>query len=163
MQTTSTTRRSKRRQQILTPSRRVAPDAASWSGDAILIRDTELDDLWGEEQDGWERNVPSKTAFYEAFQRKNTTPNFPRTRKTVIDTYRIGDTVMISTTERLPSIAVIVSMWEIFPTEPLAIDAESDDEDNGINKMRIKVHWFLRPTELAPIGTKRKHLEVRII
>src|ERR1700721_1606192 len=100
MQTTSTTiRRSKRCPQILTPSRRVAPDAASWYGDAILIRDTELDDLWGEEQDGWERNVPTKTAFYEAFQRKNTTPNFPRTRKPVINTYRIGDTVMISTTE----------------------------------------------------------------
>ena len=53
-----------------------------------------------------------------------------------------------------PSVAVIVSMWEVKPVG----EALSGDPD----QMRIRVHWFLRPSELAAIRQKRDHEEVRM-
>ncbi|KAJ3763886.1 P-loop containing nucleoside triphosphate hydrolase protein [Lentinula raphanica] len=60
-------------------------------------------------------------------------------------TYSIGDTVLISSSNRLPSIAVIVDMWE------------TDLEREDVERMRIRVHWFDRPSELPSIRAKRYH------
>jgi len=56
--------------------------------------------------------------------------------------------------KRPPSIGVIVALWET--------KAEDADEDEFVDstKMRIRIHWFLRPSELASIRAKRDHEEV---
>ncbi|KAJ3794984.1 P-loop containing nucleoside triphosphate hydrolase protein [Lentinula aff. detonsa] len=60
-------------------------------------------------------------------------------------TYAIGDTVLVSSNNRLPSIAVIVDMWE------------TDLGRENIQSMRVRVHWFDRPSELPSIRAKRYH------
>ncbi|KAJ3991783.1 P-loop containing nucleoside triphosphate hydrolase protein [Lentinula boryana] len=60
-------------------------------------------------------------------------------------TYAVGDTVLVSSNNRLPSIAVIVDMWE------------TDLGREDIQSMRVRVHWFDRPSELPSIRAKRYH------
>ncbi|KAJ3783927.1 P-loop containing nucleoside triphosphate hydrolase protein [Lentinula aff. detonsa] len=60
-------------------------------------------------------------------------------------TYAIGDTVLVNSNNRLPSIAVIVDMWE------------TDLGGENIQSMRVRVHWFDRPSELPSIRAKRYH------
>ncbi|KAJ4487764.1 P-loop containing nucleoside triphosphate hydrolase protein [Lentinula aciculospora] len=60
-------------------------------------------------------------------------------------TYAVGDTVLVSSNNRLPSIGVIVDMWE------------TDLEREGSEKMRVRIHWFDRPSELPSIRAKRYH------
>jgi origin recognition complex subunit 1 len=68
------------------------------------------------------------------------------------DLYKIGDTVLVTSVNRLPSVGVIVGMWE---------NRWEDEEGEETQKMRVKIHWFLRPTELAGIRAKREHAVVR--
>ena len=67
--------------------------------------------------------------------------------------YKIGDTVLVTSVNRLPSVGVIVGMWE---------NRWENEEGEDTRKMRVKIHWFLRPTELAGIRAKREHAVVRI-
>lgn len=76
-------------------------------------------------------------------------------KKPISETLKVGDTVLVSTAEKLPSVAVITSMWEVIHQ----VD-HSDDGDREERKMRVKVHWFLRPTEMARVRAKRDHIEV---
>ena len=66
--------------------------------------------------------------------------------------YKIGDTVLVTSANRLPSVGVIVGMWE---------NRWEDEAGEETRKMRVKIHWFLRPTELAGIRAKREHDMVR--
>jgi origin recognition complex subunit 1 len=66
--------------------------------------------------------------------------------------YKIGDTVLVTSANRLPSVGVIVGMWE---------NCWEDEVGEETRKMRVKIHWFLRPTELAGIRAKREHAMVR--
>ncbi|KAF9075123.1 P-loop containing nucleoside triphosphate hydrolase protein [Rhodocollybia butyracea] len=59
--------------------------------------------------------------------------------------YSVGDTVLVKSNNRLPSVAVIVDMWET--------DLETENEE----KMRVRVHWFDRPSELPSIRAKKYH------
>lgn len=79
---------------------------------------------------------------------------------TRVDTFSVGDTVLIETdslyrVHRHPSIAVILAMWET-----KAKDGEEDEYGSSPAKMRVRVHWFLRPTELASIRARRDHTKV---
>jgi origin recognition complex subunit 1 len=67
--------------------------------------------------------------------------------------YKIGDTVLVTSVNRLPSVGVIVGMWE---------NRWENEDGEETQKMRVKIHWFLRPTELAGIRAKREHAIVRI-
>jgi origin recognition complex subunit 1 len=67
--------------------------------------------------------------------------------------YKIGDTVLVTSVNRLPSVGVIVGMWE---------NRWENEDGEETQKMRVKIHWFLRPTELAGIRAKREHVIVRI-
>ncbi len=76
-------------------------------------------------------------------------------------TYKVGDTVMVETDTLYimkcpPSIGVVVAMWETRKQE----DA---DTLTDASRMRIRVHWFLRPTELASIWSKREHEDVSLL
>lgn len=77
-----------------------------------------------------------------------------------MDTFSVGDTVLIKTDtlyrmHRPPSIGVILAMWET-----KAKDQEEDEYESDSAKMRVRVHWFLRPTELASIRARRDHMKV---
>jgi len=154
-QSSTPVRRSKRFQPLVTPSHILDTDStASWSSEPLLIRATQPDDLWEEEQQ--EPDASMQTVFYSAFDRMIFTTRIPGQRKKPIsETLKVGDTVLVSTAEKLPSVAVITSMWEVIHQ----VD-HSDDGDREERKMRVKVHWFLRPTEMARVRAKRDHIEV---
>lgn len=100
-----------------------------------------------EEQDEDER-ANYKTVFYNAFQRTE--------RSGSSAMFCVGDTVAVETValykrDKKPSIAVIVAIWEL-----VAEDGEEEED----RPMMVRIHWFLRPTELASIRVKRDHLEV---
>ncbi len=107
-----------------------------------------------------------ETVFYDAFRMKRKAAAYRgskrmRLGKTETQTYRVGDAVMVETDalyimKRPPSIGVLVAMWEVRQKG----DAQNAPTDS--NKMRLRIHWFLRPTELASIRAKRDHEEVRL-
>lgn len=68
------------------------------------------------------------------------------------ESYKLGDTVYVPSVNLLPSIGVIVGMWE---------NRWENAEGEETQKMRVKVHWFLRPTELPGIRARREHTVVR--
>jgi len=167
------TRRSKRFQPLVTPSR--APDYPSdviWSGLPVHIRPTDPElDLLDEERITWNKDEDDKeeleTTFYEGFEKrrkpmkstKRGKKSVAKAKKDDVERYQVGDTVLVSTfsfsKRKPPSIGLIVSMWE---TRPIDEEDESDEE-----KMRVRVHWFLRPSELASIRAKRDHAKVWFI
>ncbi|KAG7089151.1 hypothetical protein E1B28_010857 [Marasmius oreades] len=71
--------------------------------------------------------------------------------------YKIGDTVLVETfnymhmAKKVPNVAVIVDMWETDYSGP---------EETG--KMKVLVHWFVRPSELPTYRAKRNHHEDEI-
>ena len=150
-------RRSKRFQPLVGPlgSAVVADESAEWLGAPRHARETEPQDLLDDERDDWERDDNDRTSFYDAFTRPqkvvpalNVARRAQRSRKgkgkADVDTFSVGDTVLIATAAHAPSVAVIVAMWET------SVSA-------GVH---VKVHWFLRPKELASIRAKRDHVEV---
>ncbi|KAJ7786638.1 P-loop containing nucleoside triphosphate hydrolase protein [Mycena metata] len=153
------TRRSKRGQPIAASTKASGPSKEQkWYGDSIHERPTrpELDMLpekftaWQEEDE--EDRTVYKTIFYNAFQRKERA-NSP--------IFGVGDTVAVQTAavykrDKQLSIAVITAMWELVPED------QEEESEEGERQMLVRVHWFLRPTELAAIRVKREHLENEI-
>ncbi|PFH48309.1 hypothetical protein AMATHDRAFT_150197 [Amanita thiersii Skay4041] len=180
------TRRSKRFQPLATPSKETRESLdCEWTGEPIHSRSTILAyDILAEERDAYDENTNNdndkeehKTFFYGGFQSRYKKPRVFRSvrsgdgkdvnigRKEVavgsVQTFRVGDIVLVETDtlsrfRRPPSVAVIVSMWEVRTQGGVVYD-----QGNG-NGMRIRVHWFLRPSELAGIRAKREHAENEI-
>ena len=113
-----------------------------------------------------------ETIFYRSFEiKRKTIPKFRGGRQAKgkskkaangihMNTFSIGDTVLIKTDtlyrmHRPPSVGVILAMWET-----KAKDKDDDEHESDPSKMRVRVHWFLRPTELASIRAKRDHTKV---
>ncbi|KAK7033124.1 origin recognition complex subunit 1 [Favolaschia claudopus] len=151
------TRRSKRGQPIAVASKDAVEQ--TWVGVPIHERPVkpELDMLpenfavWQEESEDERRNY--KAVFYSALQRK---------QRAESPVFRVGETVAIRTEaiykrDKIPSIAVIVAMWELVPESGEEQEDATDEEISG--RMMVRIHWFLRPTELPAIGVKRDHLE----
>ncbi|KIK57659.1 hypothetical protein GYMLUDRAFT_86567 [Collybiopsis luxurians FD-317 M1] len=88
-----------------------------------------------------------ETRFYDAFKVRSPKKSGKGRRSSGASytTYSIGDTVLVKSENRLPSIAVIVEMWE------------TDLDCAETEKMRVRVHWFDRPSELPSIRAKRYH------
>ena len=175
-------RRSQRFQPTATPSSKSADKnilECSWASEPVHRRKTiphidllpeEQEQEQGEQKDnggdeeGEKRGEGLQTIFYDAFRMKRKATAYRGSKrmqrgKTETLTYRVGDTVMVETDtlyimKRPPSIGVIVALWET--------KAEDADEDEFVDltKMRIRIHWFLRPSELASIRAKRDHEEV---
>ncbi|KIY49297.1 P-loop containing nucleoside triphosphate hydrolase protein [Fistulina hepatica ATCC 64428] len=162
----TTPRRSRRYQPFVkTPSRKSFSDDVFWVGEPTHIRDTDIQrDLFPDEieqldeEDDSGRNddhhqktegsrptVNMQTAFYCAFSKR--VAKALGSRKGGRTEFHIGDTVLIDT-KRVPSIGVITDMWE----------TRRDDEPD----MKVRVHWFLRPTELAAIRARRDHVQNEI-
>jgi hypothetical protein len=60
----------------------------------------------------------------------------------------VGDTVLLATNIKKPSVGIIIGLWEV--SRPVTD-----------SQMLARVHWFFRPTELAQLRAKRGHLPVR--
>jgi len=170
-------RRSKRFQPLATPAHRGKTVEAEWEGEPILIRpcNRELDLLPDEQEEREARDIRAvenaeeldddeESWFYASMKLKK-----PRTAKagrgkppggeTLV--LRPGDTIMVETDvlylqKRPPSIAVIVSMWEVKRR------GKETDQHDPLN-MKVRVHWFLRPGELPAHREKRETEEVSLI
>jgi len=168
------TRRSQRFQPTATPSSKVSDNnilKCEWAGDPIFTRacNPELDLLPEEREekvkaddDDDEEEEEVETVFYESFKMRRKPTSYRGTKRlkvanTELQTYRIGDTVMVETDtlylmKKPPSIGVIVAMWET--------RRKGEENEEDAPTMRVRIHWFLRPTEMASIRAKRDHEEV---
>jgi origin recognition complex subunit 1 len=178
-------RRSKRFQPAaLQPGAQSSTIGATWSGDPIHERPTIREDLFDAERDQWDDDDDEgenddkelKTIFYGSFSKSNVAARRyqrkgrPRAKTKggkdrSLREFKVGDAVLIDTGKgsRLPSIGVIVAMWETQGLDNEGGDDEDDDEDEeGGKGMKVKIHWFLRPSQLAGIRAKRDHVEVSL-
>ncbi|EAU91735.2 replication control protein 1 [Coprinopsis cinerea okayama7 len=180
-------RRSKRFQPLATPFLKQAAPAGlecSWDGEPIFTRpcnpDLDLmqedldarEDVHGEDAEAEEDNGEGssrrgkkgeETVFYASFTMKKQRPRQrgrgDNSARDAAQVYRPGDTILVETDvlyrqKRPPSIAVIMSMWEV---------KKAGEEVSGDPaRMRLRVHWFLRPGELPAIRQKRDHVENEI-
>ena len=175
---TTPSRRSQRFQPTATPTKGIDDNIleCSWASEPVFVRKTipEIDLLPEEQEDGNEENEDSdtdgeselliETVFYDAFRMRRKATAYRGSKsmklgKTETVTYKVGDTVMVETDtlyimKRPPSIGVIVAMWETKKEE------NSNSKLTDASRMRIRIHWFLRPTELASIRAKREHKDV---
>ncbi|KAI9511943.1 P-loop containing nucleoside triphosphate hydrolase protein [Russula earlei] len=114
-----------------------------WASPPLHTRSAISTDLVDDE----ESTDNASTTFYSTFLRSSHAKN--KTGKAAFERFSIGDTVLLATNARKPSIGVIIALWEVFqpPTN---------------SQMFSKIHWFLRPTELARSRVKRDHVENEI-
>ncbi|KAL5504368.1 ORC1 [Sanghuangporus vaninii] len=121
-----------------------AEDKCVWLGPPIHERDTLAGDL--HEEDTFEDDdEETKTVFYNGFSRADRNGNNIQ--------FEIGDTVLVKTQAKLPSVGVIVAMWEVQP---------KNDSDDETVYQKVKVHWFLRHTELPKVRAEREYLDNEI-
>ncbi|KAJ7903529.1 P-loop containing nucleoside triphosphate hydrolase protein [Mycena olivaceomarginata] len=148
------TRRSRRGQPMAVASN--SSTEQKWVGNPVHERPSQPDHdmlfdrlaTWQEQPE--DERVNYKTVFYSAFQ---------RTERGDSPIFRVGDTVAVRTKavykRDKPSIAVIVAMWELVPEN-------GEEGDENAEQMMVRIHWFLRPSELAGIRVKREELENEI-
>ncbi|KAI0245980.1 P-loop containing nucleoside triphosphate hydrolase protein [Lactifluus subvellereus] len=135
---TTTPRRSKRHHPtVLTannPSVFSRPCDDKWSSPPLHTRNTINADLVDDE----ESTDDATTTFYPDFVRFCHITD--KVGKAAFDKFSIGTR---------PSIGVIIALWQVSRS---VTDLQ----------MLAKVHWFLRPTELAQLRARREHLENEI-
>ncbi|KAI0918037.1 hypothetical protein AcW1_007017 [Taiwanofungus camphoratus] len=164
-------RRSKRGQPLLST---LAPQSLSDRPDTepISTRTSCVQDLLDEETESQHLDIQSlETRFYTQFARKDafTVKRQPRVygrrtqsnntevdgsggnANTFIELYGVGDTVLVRTLSKEPSIAVIIAIWEVV-----------GDEIPNEKGLRVRIHWFNRPVELPAIRARREHEENEI-
>jgi origin recognition complex subunit 1 len=131
----------------------------NWNGEPIATRPAVFQDDSDVDGDD-EQNL--QTHFYGSFIRKS----WKNSKKDSIpdnDIFEIGDTVLVNTHSnvRFPSVGVIIAMWQTcFPPK------KSGSRVSGValeeRKMKVKIHWFIRPTELPTNRAYRECKEVRL-
>ncbi|KAH9029301.1 P-loop containing nucleoside triphosphate hydrolase protein [Lactarius deliciosus] len=136
--TPQTPRRSKRHQPtvfVSQPSLSQRRDD-KWSSPPLHIRNTVSTDLIDDE----ESTDDLSTTFYAQFSRSSRASD-----KVGSEGFSVGDAVLLATNVNRPSVGIIIALWEV--SRPVTD-----------SQMLAKVHWFLRPTELAQLRAKRGHL-----
>lgn len=184
MSTVTTPRRSGRLRGnplvVRKPQPRLISDIYTWVSDPIhsrpIIREDFIDDAeweqannYGDEDEDNKLREELTTDFYGGFEvtgkRRvgrfakytrgvNNRSNGKGKTEEAEEWNKVGDTVLVTSANKLPSVGVIVGMWE---------NRWKTEEGKDTQKMRIKIHWFLRPTELAGIRAKRECAVVRIL
>ncbi|KAH9988053.1 P-loop containing nucleoside triphosphate hydrolase protein [Russula vinacea] len=143
-QTPQTPRRSKRHHPVVfaagNSSSLSKPRHDKWRSPPLHSRSTISADLVDDE----ESILDASTTFYSSFLRSSRSTD--RIGKAPAEKYSVGDTVLLATNLRRPSIGVIIALWEI--SRPVAH-----------SQMFANIHWFLRPSELARSRTQREYLE----
>ncbi|TFY57935.1 hypothetical protein EVG20_g8345 [Dentipellis fragilis] len=157
------TRRSKRFQpNVFASTSALAPHVAGvdvWTSKPLHRRPTEPQDAFDTEEDPDEEY--SETRFYDAFARRKgptsrgTHGRHGSTKAKVTEeegeVYKVGDTVLVATNPKRPSVGVIVGMWEVK-------NVDGEDRRRGAS-LRVRIHWFLRPAELAKTRAERSFFE----
>jgi origin recognition complex subunit 1 len=148
MTSPQTPRRSKRHHPIVLST--INPSSFSklrddkWTSPPLHTRHTIDADLVDDEQS----TDHASTTFYPDFVRSYRAAD--EGGDVALDKFSTGDTVLLATNARRPSIGVIIALWQV-------------TRDVTDIQMLAKVHWFLRPTELAQLRAKREHLEVCLL
>lgn len=97
------------------------------------------------------------------------------------ETFCIGDTVLVDTqNSSYPSVGVIVALWQPYTNgdselNDADVGGDSDDGNDTVHKHekwweridnnpqpRIRVHWFVQPSELPKVRAPRDHAAVSI-
>ena len=97
------------------------------------------------------------------------------------EVFRIGDTVLVDTqNSSFPSVGVIVALWQPRTNSGSELsDMDTDGEGEGGNirnpkdgkwwvrtdnkpQPRVRVHWFVQPSELPKVRAPRDHAAVSI-
>src|SRR6266404_3734195 len=133
----TTPRRSKRHQPTVFANTSSQRRDDKWSLPPLHTRDTVSTDLIDDD----ESTDDSSMTFYTRFSRAS--------RAAASETFSVGDTALLATHVKRPSVGIIIALWEV--RKPV-----TDSQ-----KKLAKVHWFLRPIELAQLRAKRAHLPVR--
>ena len=60
------------------------------------------------------------------------------------ETFSVGDTVLVVSTAKTTSVAVITALWRVVRQD----DEAGDDDEDSSESMQIRVHWFARPEQL---------------
>ncbi|KAL4262528.1 ORC1 family protein [Pleurotus pulmonarius] len=174
MSVPTTPRRSKRFQPLLSPSKRQytsTPPPVSWASTPVYERPTVVEaDLFDEEQTRIAEGEDSAdystyTTFYYDELLRYSTPQRAKGRGRIskaksepAERYKVGDTVLVTTASRHPSIAVISGMWEVKPLD--GVDREDGGEEaDPEDAFKIRIHWYLRHSDLPKIRAAREHYE----
>ncbi|KAH8991280.1 P-loop containing nucleoside triphosphate hydrolase protein [Lactarius akahatsu] len=136
--TPQTPRRSKRHQPTVFTSQPSLSQRRDdkWSSPPLHTRNTVTPDLIDDE----ESTDDLSTTFYAQFSRSSRASD-----KVGSEDFSVGDTVLLATNVNRPSVGIVIALWEV--SRPVTD-----------SQMLAKVHWFLRPTELAQLRAKRGHL-----
>ena len=141
--TPQTPRRSKRHQPTVFTNQSSLSQRRDdkWSSPPLHTRNTISTDLIDDE----ESTDDLSTTFYEQFSRSSRASD--KVKGVASEAFSVGNTVLLATNVKKPSVGVIIALWEV--SRPVTD-----------SQMLAKVHWFLRPTELAQLRAKRGHLPV---
>jgi origin recognition complex subunit 1 len=138
----------------------------TWTGDPIRTRPAQVTDFLDSEE--FDEEDPGVIRLYDSFTRRRKVKQVVRTygkKQTRTprssdageaggpnELFKIGDVVFVASETKKPSIAVVTDMWEVvYP------DDDREGEDDKAERMKVRIHWFLRPEQLARIRQKRDH------
>jgi len=99
---------------------------------------------------------PSKPTIRTYGKQKSAKPVASGSRTS--ETFSVGDTVLVVSTAKTTSVAVITALWRVVRKD----DEAGDDDEDTNESMRIRVHWFVRPAQLGGIRHKRECLPVSL-
>lgn len=115
-----------------------------------------------------ETKVKHETRFYESFTRrvkpvkaKSSGKGKQKSGDDQKIEFKVGDTVLVITDLRKTSVAVVTAMWEVVGSEQDESDVDDEDGERVKNRMRVRVHWFVKSNQLPSVRVKRDHFEVR--
>jgi origin recognition complex subunit 1 len=168
----ATPRRSRRHlAQPLVPTTLLGDASAdyTWATAPLGARPAVREDL--PVDDDTESATPGTTTFYGAYTHDvaRQVQKIKRAKKArgalpANTTYAPGDTVLVKSLSKEPSIAVITAMWSV-SLLPSGEESSEDDDGGGGAKprelMAVRLHWFTRPQELPRVRHKRAAAYVR--
>jgi origin recognition complex subunit 1 len=144
-----------------------------WTSQSIKSRPAVCEDL--DDDEGWDENDPGTTIFYTSYIHDVTSQlqKMKRAKKAKValpenEEFKLGDTVLVKTFAKEPSVAVITAMWTIaMPVEVSSDEEGGSDGESGhlprtktCERMIVRLHWFTRPQELASVRSKRNAADV---
>ncbi|OJT07713.1 Origin recognition complex subunit 1 [Trametes pubescens] len=160
-------RRSKRGQPVVAylPSPSSAVPAEINPSGPLHSRTTTALDLFEDEDHDFDSLDDLHTHFYQSYSRSTnaTSARAPlrtygrvsRPRNSDADAptvFNLGDTVLVKTASRIPSVAVITALWTV-----------EGDDFRPKAPLRVRVHWFVRPGELPKIRARREFDENEVL
>ncbi|KAJ2973019.1 hypothetical protein NUW54_g12146 [Trametes sanguinea] len=160
-------RRSKRGQPVVayisSPPSSAAADIVPSS--PLFSRSTRPQDLFEDDAKDGDPTESWRTHFFQSYKRTSkalsartpvrTYGRVSRPRKSDAEAataFSIGDTVLVKTGPRTPSVAVITAIWKV-----------EGEDFRGKAQLHIHVHWFVRPSELPKIRARRDFFENEVL